>query len=678
MQLMKPTLLAFPSRLTLLVLAVLTSAPAFSAASDSPGLRYYYPIPPAKEPQIVEADVCVYGGTPGGVTAAVQAARMGKKTILVVFGRHVGGMTSGGLSATDAGNEKAIGGMALEFYHRVGKLRGFRPSEAEAAFRAMLKDAGVPIYLEHRLKDVTKEGNRITTLRVENGNAFKAQVFVDATYEGDLLAAAGVSFTVGREGNGKYGEKHNGVFFGPFHNFNVKVDPYKVEGKKDSGLLWGVSAAAPGKPGQGDAKVQAYDFRMWLTDAADRLPFPKPAGYDLERYALLLRYLKKQPKPVMPFQLNRGDCNNSGGFSTDYIGGADAWPQADYRTREKIYQDHVNYQQGLMWFMANDPEVPEDLRSKVRAFGLPKDEFQETGGWPHELYVREGRRMVGAYVATEANCAGEVEAKNSVGLASYTMDSHNCQRVVIDGGARNEGDVQIRVPRPYPVDYRSLTPKEEECANLLVPVCLSASHIAYGSIRMEPVYMILGQSAGTAAALAIDGKTSVGKVDYAKLRERLLADKQILKWDAKLDNKHLPAVQPPPGVQVNHDKAEIKGDWQQSSAVPPFAHNGYLHDGNADKGKKSVRFTPDLPTEGAYDIYLLWSSNPNRATNVPVEVVYADGTAKVRINQRDKGGWVKVFTGEFKAGRDGAVTIRNDGTDGYVIADAARWVKTEK
>ena len=239
--------LRFPWRPTLLVLAVLVSAPLASAAEAAPGLRYYYPVPSVKAPRTIEADVCVYGGTPGGVTAAVQAARMGKKTVLVVFGRHVGGMTSGGLSATDAGNAKAIGGMALEFYHRIGKLRGFRPSEAEATFRAMLKDAGVPIYFEHRLKDVTKNGNRITTLHAENGNSFKAKVFVDASYEGDLLAAAGVAFTVGREGNAKYGEQHNGVFYGPFHNFNVKVDPYKVEGKKESGLLWGISPACAGQ-----------------------------------------------------------------------------------------------------------------------------------------------------------------------------------------------------------------------------------------------------------------------------------------------------------------------------------------------------------------------------------------------------------------------------------------------
>ena len=525
-------------------------------------------MPAVKEPPVVEADVCVYGGTPGGVMAAVQAARMGKKTVLVVFGRHVGGMTSGGLSATDVGNERTIGGLAREFYDRVGKLRGFRPSEAEQAFRGLLKEAGVPVYLEHRLKDVTKDGAAITALRAENGVVFKARVFVDAGYEGDLLAAAGASFHVGREGNAEYGEKHNGVQFGPGHTFSVKVDPYKEEGKPDSGLLWGISPERPGEPGQGDKKMQAYNFRMWLTDAADRLPFPKPAGYDRDRYALLLRYLNKQSKPAMPFQLARGDCNNNGGFSTDYIGGNYAWPEGDYATREKIYQDHVNYQQGLMWFMANDPDVPEELRTKVAAFGLPKDEFTETGGWPHELYVREGRRMISDYVMTEKNCAGDVEAEDSVGLASYGMDSHNCQRVVIDGAVRNEGDVQVPVRRPYPVSYRSLVPKEADCLNLLVPVGLSASHIAYGSIRMEPVYMMLGQSAGTAAALAVDGKTSVQKVDYARLRERLLADKQILKWDAPKE-KTAPAEQPPPGVEVDDVKAEVTGEWHRSSTDSP-------------------------------------------------------------------------------------------------------------
>ncbi len=582
---MNPIPLRFHAPTAAVALAALAVVlfPSLSAADDSPGLRYYYPIPAAKEPQTVQADVCVYGGTPGGVAAAVQAARMGKKTVLVVFRRHVGGMTSGGLTATDVGNVDSIGGFAAEFYRRVGKQRGFRPSEAEQTFRDLLKEAGVPVYFERRLQDVTKDGARITVMHAENGDAFQAAVFVDATYEGDLLAAAGVSFTVGREGNAKYGETHNGVSFGPGHTFSVKVDPYKEEGKRESGLLWGISPAPPAAVGQGDKKVQAYNFRMWLTDAADRLPFPKPAGYDRDRCALLLRYLNKQPKPVMPFQLDRGDCNNNGGFSTDFIGGADAWPEADYATREKIFQDHVNYQQGLMWFMANDPDVPEELRTKVRAFGLPRDEFPETGGWPHELYVREGRRMVSAYVMTEKNCTGDEVARDSVGLASYGMDSHNCERVVVDGAVRNEGDVQVRTPRPYPVSYRSLVPKEDECSNLLVPVCVSASHIGYGSIRMEPVYMILGQSAGTAAALAIDGKTSVQKVDYAKLRERLLADKQILKWEA-----------PPPTLTLPHPRGE--GREGGPSSPRPASRWTTRRRKSPATGSRAARFHPSPAT----------------------------------------------------------------------------------
>ncbi|MCS6850311.1 MAG: FAD-dependent oxidoreductase [Gemmataceae bacterium] len=512
------------------VLAAALAAPPVGdpAMPESPGLRYYYPVPKPSAPQTVDVDVCVYGGTPGGVAAAVQARRLGKSAVLVVFRRHVGGMTSGGLTATDIGNGAAIGGIAREFFNRVGKLRGYLPSEAEKAFRSLLREAAVPIYFENRLQDVVKEGNRLVALRTEKGHTFRAKMFVDATYEGDLLAKAGVSYHVGREGNSVYNETLNGVQFRDKHNFVVPVDPYRVPGDPKSGLLWGISPADPGKPGQGDKKVQAYNFRMCLSNSPDRRPFPKPAGYDRDRYLLLLRYIKA--KPHIPLQLRPGDSNNDGGFSTDYIGGSYDWPEGDYATRERIFQDHVLYQQGLMYFWTHDPEVPPELQAQVRAWGLHKDEFPETDGWPHELYVREGRRMVSAYVMTEHNCLSKIVAEDSVGLASYNMDSHNCQRVVIDGKVRNEGDVQVRCPKPYPISFRSIVPREEQCANLLVPVCLSASHIAYGSIRMEPVFMILGQSAGTAAALAIDGGTSVQQVDYRALRQRLVQDKQVLDW----------------------------------------------------------------------------------------------------------------------------------------------------
>ncbi|RYD38814.1 MAG: FAD-dependent oxidoreductase [Verrucomicrobiaceae bacterium] len=634
--------------------------------TPNPGLKYYYPVPAANPAQVIEADVCVYGGTPGGVSAAVQAARMGKKAVLVVFRRHVGGMTSGGLTATDIGNRKAIGGFANEIYAHIGKTSGFKPSLAETAFLHFLKEAGVTVYYEHRLKDVAKEGNRITSVSFENGNSVKAKMFVDATYEGDLFAKAGVSFHVGRESNATYGETINGVQFRKSHNFNVKVDPYVKPGDPSSGLLPTISAEDPGKAGEGDKKMQAYNFRFNLSNSAGRIPFPKPEGYDRGRYALYERYVKVSPKPPVPFQLHNGDCNNTGGFSTDHIGANYGWPEGGYEAREKMFQDHVNYQQGLAWFAANDPEIPQEIRAKVSSFGLLNGEFPETGGWPHELYVREGRRMVSEYVMTEHECTSRKIPEDSVGLAAYTMDSHNCQRVVIDGAVRNEGDVQTRVPRPYSVSYRSIVPKENECANLLVSVCLSSSHMAYGSIRMEPVFMILGQSAGTAASMAIDAGTAVQKVDYAKLKERLLADKQILIWDAPPLTEEEKSMAPA-GIEVDEVAATRTGDWTEASS------GGYLHDNDDGKGTKTITYTPDLPKDGSYDVYLTWRKNGNRATNVPVEITGADGKKSITVDQRSTGGWVKVHSGSFKAGKSSALTISNKGTNGHVIADAVRW-----
>lgn len=641
-------------------------------------LRYYYPVPEAGPPKTIEADVCVYGGTPGGVMMAIQARRMGKSAVLVVFRKHVGGMTSGGLSAVDLGRGDSIGGMAKEFLTRVGKTRGFLPSKAEETFRAMLKEAGVPVYFEQRLKSVTKEGNRITALTMENGNVFKAKIYGDATYEGDLFAKAGVSYHVGREANSVYKETLNGVQFRDLHNFVKPVDPYKIPDDPKSGLLWGISAEDPGVQGQGDKKVQAYNFRMFLSNAPDRLPFPKPKNYDRNKYLLLLRYIKLGPP--LPLQLHAGDSNNQGAFSTDHIGANYAWPDGDYETREKIFQDQVNYQQGLMWFWANDPEVPPEMQAKVKMWGLTKGEFPETGGWPHELYVREGRRMISDYVMTEHNCKSTIVAEDSVGLASYNMDSHNCQRVVIKGVVRNEGDVQVGCPKPYPVSYRSIVPREAECANLFVPVCLSSSHIAYGSIRMEPVFMILGQASGTAAALAIDGKTSVQKVPYAKLKEKLLADKQMLEWTGPAATiKSAVSIDPKTvsGIVVDNEDAKLVGEWLRSTSIGPYVAGDYLHDNNAEQGKKSVTFTPKLPQAGKYDVYLIWSANANRATNVPVEIVHAQGTTKVTVNQKKSGGWHKVFTGNFAAGTGGSVTIRNDNADGFVIADAVRFVPVD-
>jgi len=525
-----------PLAIALLLAVASTLATAAGPETPNPGLKYFYPVP-ARDAKTLRVDVCVYGGTPGGVGAAVQARRMGKTSALAVFRRHVGGLTSAGLTAVDLGKAESIGGMAAEFLTRMGKWSGFRPSDAEKTFRAMLEEAGVPVMYEHRLARVNKDGNRITSITFDNGTIIEAKMFIDATYEGDLLAMAGVSYHVGREDNSVYGETINGFQIAKTHQFRFPIDPFRTPGDAKSGLLPGISAEPPVKAGTGDTKIQAYNFRMWAVKAENGRPWPKPANYNRGDYALLLRYLTTKPDfpwdltyKYGPLKLNVGDCNNAGPISTDFIGGNYEWPNADYTKREKIFQDHVTYQQGYMWFLANDPEVPESLRKRVASFGLPKDEFVETGGWPHDLYVREARRMVSDYVMIEKDCRSLRVPEDSVGLASYTMDSHSIQRVVADGRVMAEGNVESGVPKPYPVSYRAMVSKGKECTNLMVPVCLSSSHMAYGSIRMEPVFMLLGQSASTAASLAIDAGISVQKVPYEKLNEALLAGKQKLVW----------------------------------------------------------------------------------------------------------------------------------------------------
>jgi hypothetical protein len=539
------------------------------------------PLVPLGATEVIEADLCVYGATAGGVAAAVQAARMGKTAVIAEFGKHVGGLTSGGLGATDIGNKAAIGGIAREFYHRIAQhyansnawrfeqreeyfaQRGgrstvsdlnaadatmwtFEPHVAEDVFFQMLNEAKVGVYFQQRLASVQKEGGRITEIAMENGKVYRAQMFIDTTYEGDLMAKAGVSHTVGREGNTKYNETLNGIRAEtPKHQFTVAVDPYLKPGDPASGLLPFIQPGDGGKPGEGDACVQAYNFRLCYTqDPANRLPHRKPAKYAPTQYELLARYLealvaaghKPQLKAFWnPIWMPNGktDINNNGGFSTDFIGANYAYPEADYATRAKLWQEHEDYILGFVYFLASSPRVPEDMRAEMKKWGPAKDEFTDTGHLPHQLYVREARRMVSDYVMTEHNCRGRQKAEDPVGLAAYTMDSHNCQRIVKGGRVENEGDVQVGGFPPYPISYRSIVPKAGECDNLLVPICLSATHIAYGSIRMEPVFMILGQSAATAAMLAMDDKSSVQKLPYEALRARLVADKQVLQWNGR-------------------------------------------------------------------------------------------------------------------------------------------------
>ncbi len=527
-------------------------------------------------------DIVIYGSSPAAIAAAVQAKRMGRTAVIVSPETRIGGLTTGGLGQTDIGNKSAFGGIALEFYKAVaeyyadtkrwtrqkpesyfpdGQCAGskgresmwtFEPSAALAILEGWEKRHGLDIrrgeWLD-RENGVVKENGKIVAIKTLSGDVYRGQVFVDATYEGDLMAAAGVSYTVGREGNAVYGESLNGnqPAQAKFHQLNVGVDPYVVKGDSKSGLLFGVEPFDPNfKEGDGDKRVQAYCFRMCLTDDPEnRIPFKKPAGYDERDYELLFRHLAIAPldRSGMPWINSRmpnrkTDTNNRTGFATDFIGQNWAWPEASYAEREKIRAAHLKYQRGLMWTLANHPRVPEKIRKEISKWGTCKDEFKDGlgDGWQTQLYVREARRMLGEYVMTEHNCWGTKVAPMPVAMGAYQMDSHHVRRYVgADGFVHNEGDVEVKVDiktgkhfAPYPIDYGAVVPKRAECANLIVPVCLSASHIAFGSIRMEPVFFALGQVAGTAASLAVDNGVSVQDVPYGELAKRLVADGQVI------------------------------------------------------------------------------------------------------------------------------------------------------
>lgn len=518
------------------------------------------------------ADVIIYGGTPAAVTAAVQVIKEGKTVIVVSPDKHLGGLSAGGLGFTDTGNKSVIGGLAREFYHRVymhydkpeawqwqkkeeygNKGQGtpamdgtdrtmwiFEPHVAEQVFEDFVKENNVKIYRDEwldREKGLTKKDGKIESIKMLSGKTFTGKMFIDATYEGDLMAAAGVKYHVGREANSVYNEEWNGIQAGVFqhgHYFKKNVSPYKIEGDPKSGLLPYVTDEKIGKNGDGDNKIQAYCFRMCLSANPDnRVTFEKPEGYDPANYELLARVYKAGWTETFnkydPIPNKKTDTNNHGPFSTDFIGMNYDYPDATYERRKEIIKEHELYQKGLMYYLSNDPKVPQDVRTEMNKWGLPKDEFKDNGGWPHQIYVREARRMIGQEVMTENETLGKKAVSQSVGMGSYSLDAHNAQRYVkADGFVQNEGDIGVHPKTPYSISYASIIPKKEDCLNLLVPVCLSSSHIAYGSIRMEPVFMILGQSAASAAIQAIDRNVSVQEVDYAKLKEQLLKDKQRL------------------------------------------------------------------------------------------------------------------------------------------------------
>jgi FAD dependent oxidoreductase len=652
-------------------------------------------------------DIVIYGCTSGGIMAAVQAKRMAKSVVVVCPDQHLGGLTTQGLGFTDTGDNTVIGGLSREFYARIKRAYDddarwkqqtkdsfslyvanadsmwvFEPHVAEQAFEAFVTELGVDVRRNewlNRQTGVVKNGATITSITTLSGTTYRGRVFIDATYEGDLMAAAGVSYTVGRDGNAAYGETLDGVqtAHADGHQFATKISPYVVEGDPTSGLLPRVSADPPGVDGEGDKRVQSYNYRLCLTnEATNQIAFPKPDGYDAGQYEILLRTLLAGSRHIFgkfdAVPNRKTDTNNNGPFSTDDIGMSYAYPEASYEQRAAILLEHQTYQKGYFYFLANDPRVPADVRMGMSRWGLAADEFTDNGGWPHQIYVREARRMVSDFVMTEKHLRGTTPTPDPIGMGSYNMDSHHTQRYVVKDPAgdyvRNEGDIQVSPGGSYPISYRAIVPKQSEADNLIVPVCLSSSHIAYGSIRMEPVFMILGQSAATAAALALDGNLPVQQVSYSALGPRLVQDRQVLRSATDPANFE--------GVVVDDSQATLTGAWTLATATRPFVGRGYQHDNNADKGTKTARFVATLPKPGHYEVRIAYSINANRATNVPVTIEHAAGTANVIVNQQTPPtvGGIFAVLGDFDFGASAAIEISTAGTGGFVIIDAVQLV----
>ncbi|MDO5309027.1 MAG: FAD-dependent oxidoreductase [Planctomycetia bacterium] len=666
-------------------------------------------------------DVVVYGGTCAAITSAVQAVKMGKTVVIVSPDKHLGGLSSGGLGATDSGNRTVIGGLSREFYHRLWlhyqedsswniqpmpKENGipgqggrgidndtqtmwvFEPHVAEKVFEDFVAEYKIPVYKQERLdreKGVVKDGTQIVSITTLSGKRFEGKFFIDATYEGDLMAAAKVSYVVGREANDEFGETLDGiqVAHAVSHQFEGFVDPYVVKGDPKSGLLPWVHEKINGKDGQADSLVQAYCLRMCLTNAQENLrPFEKPEDYDPLDYELLLRSIEAGQNvftTFSPMPNYKTDSNNNKAVSTDFIGANYNYPDGSYEEREEIYAAHLKWQRGLMWTLQHNERVPEKIRQEFLKWGLAKDEFVDNDNWSPQLYIREARRMKSDVVVNERHLRQIIPTERPIGMGSYNMDSHNIQRyVAIDSEGRatvrNEGDVQVNPGAPYPIDYGAIIPKKDEATNLLVPCCVSCTHIAFGSIRMEPVFMILGQSAATAACMSIDKNIAPQDLQYNELREQLLNDGQVLQFE------HPDRIAPNKfsGVVIDNQDAVVKGDWETGFVSLPLVNRDYLHDKNQDKDGKSVLFEFKDLTPGQYKCYLAYSINPNRATNVPVSVKTSKTNLTVTVNQKEAPDVDRVFKeiGVVTVAEDGNATIEVSakGTNGFVIVDAARMV----
>ncbi|TWU03390.1 Arylsulfatase [Neorhodopirellula pilleata] len=654
-------------------------------------------------------DIVVYGDSCGAVTAAISAKRQGRSVILINPTHFLGGMSASGLGATDfLGRRDTFGGIASEFYDEIAKhygenfVRSFEPHVGQAVFKKMTDEAGVPVVFNAKLNrdsGVEMDGQRIASITTLDGQTYRGKMFIDATYVGDLMAAASVTYTVGREPEEQYGESLAGVRRGDTQprvhyrqgdkdHFIVDVDPSIVPGKPDSGLLPHVHKIDGLKNGQGDRKIQAYNYRLCLTtDPELRIPIDKPTGYQAIDHELLLRNFEAGDSrlPALIDSLagsaSKVDWNNMHAVGSDYDGANWDYPEASYEERREIEAAHELYIRGFLWTLANSPRVPETIRNRVADYGLPKDEFTDNGGWPYMIYIREARRMVADYVMTQADCEGKREARDPIGLGSFGMDSHVVQFFVNEKGfVRHDGVIWHVPPKPYGISYRSIVPRRGECENLFAPICLSTSHVAHGSIRMEPVFMTLSESAAIAASLAIKGDASVQDVEYADLRQQLDVNKVIVQW-----NRKVKAAKAPPkkdsaridGNAIDDPEAERIGEWKESTFGTGFIGDSYLHDDNDGKGKKRIHFEWSELKDGRYEVHVSYTSHRNRATNVPITIHHANGDSQITVNQQRKpaeNGWHSLGRFSFSSQKPAVVEISTSGTDGHVIADAVRLV----
>ncbi len=639
--------------------------------------------------KIQEVDVCIYGATSAGIIAAYTAAKMGKSVVVIDPGKHIGGLTSGGLGQTDIGNKYAITGLSREFYRRIGKHYGrfeqwtFEPHVADNVFKQFIVEGEVEILLEHRIVGLTKQNGWIREVEAQSTAGFsnsphkiiKAAMFIDCSYEGDLMAKAGVSYTIGRESNETYGETWNGVQLLTKHQFPDGVDPHKIPGNPTSGLLWGISSDALMPNGAGDKSIQAYNFRLCLTnDPQNSIPISRPEKYDSTKYELLLRQIAAYTPDSLNWQLlhianmpnQKTDINNCGGFSSDMIGMNYEYVEADFEKRNEIIEAHEAYTKGWLYFLGHDPRVPLHLRMEMLTWSYPADEFKDNNHFSPQLYVREARRMVGSYVMTQHNSEGSEKVADGVGMAAYTMDSHNCKRIIVNGQVKNEGDVQVGGFGPYPISYRAIIPKRNECSNLLVPVCLSASHIAYGSIRMEPVFMVLAQSAAVAASIAIDNKSDVQSVEVKGLQKML-------------DSNPLANGSQPELLVDNEDSVNVKfnGRWVKAEKLHGIYGPSAMY---TDDKKASAQFSlPSNAASGMYSIYVYCPSWKNASTKQNIKLQLERKT-KVTINpslHRDE--WVSLGQFEIRNNKNHFVEVEASKVDGgYTIADAVLFIPRQK